>query len=134
MAQYGAPQGGAASAGSPSLSGFLGGTIGGGRITQQQTLNDKVDENEFMKAAFSFQPFLTGKFEMQNKVTDQQKKDYNILQHTLIEACAKKCLKRQNNFAKESDFCQAKCYDVALVHAKVGLSELNQFIFDNSLY
>ena len=35
----------------------------------------------------------------------QQKKDFRVLEHHLVDMCTKQCLKKERNFHKDSELC-----------------------------
>ena len=42
-------------------------------------------------------------------------------------------MKRERHFHKDTELCQAKCYDIAWVYTRVGINEINQFVNENNI-
>ena len=60
-----------------TVGGFLGGTVGGGKMTQQQTNVDTMNDGNYMLGqAFGLNPLLSGGF----VATEKQKTQYKLLQ------------------------------------------------------
>ncbi len=69
----------------------------------------------------------------QTNTTAQHSKDFRKLQTELVKTCAKQCLRKERNYASESEFCMTKCFDLAYIYTKIGLIELNNFAAENQL-
>jgi len=51
----------------------------------------------------------------------------------MVDICLPQCLKKERNYMVDSELCLTKCYDLAFIYTRVGMSELNQFAYENNL-
>ena len=49
------------------------------------------------------------------------------------DICVKKCLRREKNYVVDSELCLTKCFDLAFIYIRVGLSEINEFKEENRI-
>jgi len=110
------------------MASLLGGSVGGASIMQQAQQVEAGPMN-FMESMSSLNPMMS----MGNQATPQQQKDFRTLEQSLVAHCANQCLKRERTFHKDSEMCQAKCYDIAFIYTRVGLNEINQFAYENNI-
>ena len=47
--------------------------------------------------------------------------------------CTHQCLRKEKNYASDTEFCLAKCFDTAYIYMRVGLNEINQFAYENNI-
>ena len=90
-------------------------------INISQTRNTDSSAMNFMSQFNMMNPLTSGGTDP----TPQQQKDFRVLEQNVIDICQNQCLKRERTFHKESEMCQAKCYDTAMVYHRVGLNEIN---------
>ena len=47
--------------------------------------------------------------------------------------CSFQCLRRERAYEAESEMCMAKCYDLGYIYTRIGIAELNAFIYENKI-
>ena len=112
-----------------SLGGIFGGAVGGAGAMQQVQRESTAEGRPFniMDPMSMMNPMNSG------QASAEQMKDYRLYQQSMVNSCAQLCLKRERNFHKDSELCQAKCYDLAIIYSRVGLNEINQFSYENNI-
>ena len=60
-----------------------------------------------------------------SQATPRQQKDFRKLESALIKGCTNQCMRRDRHYDTESEMCMAKCFDLAFIYTRIGLTELN---------